>query len=99
MGFVGFFVFLALLSSSFKALNNVRKVVMKGDSENTQNKEIRFFADATFVSLAGFCVTGLFLSQTYSWFLYYLIGFSVALERIVIQKPQGTSAPRQESGG
>lgn len=97
-GFVGFGIFLLLIVSSFKALNRSKRKIMEGGKWKMEDgKEIGLLIDATFVSLAGFCVTGLFLSQGYSWFLYYLIGFSVVLERLAFRE-NGERPPVGEAG-
>jgi probable O-glycosylation ligase (exosortase A-associated) len=77
-GFGGLISFLALFFYSFKSLSALNKI----KSNSNELEEIKLFANATYVSLGGYGVTGIFLSQAYSWFLYYLFAFSVALHYI-----------------
>ena len=90
-GFPGLIVFLLMIGSAFKTLNKVKKNVREYGSQVEKKKspeggepvnlnEVVLLADATFVSLAGYCASGMFLSQGYNFILYYLIAFSVVLE-------------------
>jgi probable O-glycosylation ligase (exosortase A-associated) len=73
-GIFGFIIFICMIGSALFSLNKIKN--MEG------NKEIALLADATFLSLIGYCASGLFLAQAYNFVLYYLIGFSVALEKL-----------------
>lgn len=82
-GFPGLIIFLFMLGVTFKALNRVKKNILKeGRGAKGEGREIVLLADATYVSLVGYCASGFFLSQGYNFILYYLIAFSVVLERL-----------------
>ena len=53
------------------------------DDMSEKASEIRILADATYLSLFGYCAAGMFLSQANNFILYYLIAFSVVLEKFV----------------
>ncbi len=77
MGFIGLFVFLMMIFSSFKSLNIIKKQLSK--KTDVQSREILLLVEGTFLSLVGYCASGFFLSQGYNFLLYYLIAFSEVL--------------------
>ena len=80
-GFVGLFIFIFLIGSSFLSLNKVKQRILKDRTAIKEDKRgIELLIDATFLSLIGYCASGMFLSQAYNFVLYYLIGFSVVLK-------------------
>lgn len=82
-GFAGFAIFIFLIGSSLTSLNKVKKALLKDRAtKNEHAREMALLADATFLSLIGYCASGIFLSQAYNFVLYYLIGFSVVLKRL-----------------
>lgn len=83
-GFPGLIVFCLFIISGFKAFDRVKKKLLKNTSEKA--KEIRLLADATYLSLFGYCAAGMFLSQANNFVLYYLIAFSVVLEKFADQE-------------
>ncbi len=83
LGFFGLIVFMLLIIVSLKDLNRVKYVLIK--SKDKQSKEIAQLADVVFISLCGFIICALFLSQAYNWIFYYLIGFSVVLKELRIK--------------
>ena len=82
-GFVGFVIFIFMIGTSLISLNRTKKIILKeGDANKEKRREILLLADATFLSLIGYCASGIFLAQAYNFILYYLIGFSVVLKRL-----------------
>jgi probable O-glycosylation ligase (exosortase A-associated) len=82
-GFAGFAIFILMIGSSLTSLNRTKKNILKeGDTKKEERREILLLADATFLSLIGYCASGMFLAQSYNFVLYYLIGFSVVLKRL-----------------
>jgi probable O-glycosylation ligase (exosortase A-associated) len=82
-GFPGFIVFIGMIVSAFRSLSRLKKRAQEQKNTRAQeHAEIGLLADATFVSLAGYCASGMFLSQAYNFVLYYLIAFSVVLLRM-----------------
>ncbi|HSA30851.1 MAG TPA: O-antigen ligase family protein [Candidatus Omnitrophota bacterium] len=86
-GLPGLIIFLFMLGETFKGLNRTKRGMTEdGGWKIERNKEIVLLADATFVSLVGYCASGFFLSQGYNFVLYYLVAFSVVLEHISNQE-------------
>jgi len=79
-GAPGMLLFLLFIGSGFSALTRVRKRMIS--VQTPEGHEISLLSDALYISLFGFCAAGMFLSQAYNFALYYLIAFSVVLERI-----------------
>lgn len=71
-GILGFLTYALLIFFSFRELTKASK----------RNNEVSSFAQASWISLAGFTICSLFLSQAYNWILYYLIGFSVLVKQL-----------------
>ncbi|MEW5894156.1 MAG: O-antigen ligase family protein [Candidatus Omnitrophota bacterium] len=91
-GVPGLTVFIIMLVTAFRSLNNVkRKILLEGREGAGDRREIYLLADATFVSFVGYCASGIFLSQGYNFILYYLIAFSVILENFI--KSPGAPVP------
>ena len=83
MGFVGFFVFIFMIGYTFIALNRIKRRILKEiKTAKKAGRELVLLVDATFLSLIGYCASGMFLSQAYNFVLYYLIGFSVVIETL-----------------
>jgi len=81
MGFAGFVVFIILICCSLISLGKSRKNIYRdGRTIKKDKREIALLIDATFLSLVGYCASGMFLSQAYNFVLYYLFGFSVVLK-------------------
>ena len=95
-GFSGLFVFVMMIASAFRVLIRIKKrpssTVPIPPSRLGEMKEIGLLADATFVSLVGYCASGMFLSQAYNFVLYYLIAFAVVLENFT--KFPGAQVPQ-----
>lgn len=82
MGVAGLFIFVMLIVSALKAFQGIKNQVMMRLYTDEQIKEMIILANAGLVSLMSYCVAGIFLSQNYNFVLYYLIAFSVVLERL-----------------
>jgi len=102
MGFPGLIIFLTLIFSSLKAFYGIKKKIIGNTSLlSDQAHEIIVFSDAGFISLVSYCSAGMFLSQNYNFILYYLIAFSVVLERLATGyfeklREAETSAPQKK---
>jgi O-antigen ligase len=77
-GIPGFVLFLALLWTTVK---NMRRI-NRSPGEDPAVAELRQMARATSVSIYAFMLAGFFAHLAYDFYLYYLIGISVALQAI-----------------
>jgi probable O-glycosylation ligase (exosortase A-associated) len=80
IGIFGLLIFLLLLISALRNLNHTKRKLIRFKSKEASY--ISYLSDATFLSLIGFSICGLFLSQAYNWIFYYFIGFSVVLNEL-----------------
>src|SRR5581483_6976826 len=91
-GIPSFLIFLALLAMSISRVQRV-----KSDARGEDVKPIQMMARATLVSLLSFAFAGFFAHLAYDYYLYYLVGFSVVLQRIVYgsrnRKPSPAAQP------
>ncbi|MDZ7859289.1 MAG: O-antigen ligase family protein [Candidatus Krumholzibacteriota bacterium] len=71
LGLVGFFVWIALIYTSFKDLIRIEKT--------STDTNLILYSRITQVSLIGFLTSAFFLSQTYSPILYILFGITALL--------------------
>lgn len=81
-GILGFMVFCLFIVSALNSLNKSKRWLLKTSSFE-EREDLIFLSDSVFVSLIGYCAAGMFLSQNYNFLLYYLVGFSIVLERLV----------------
>lgn len=72
-GILGLILFITLIIFSMKELKKIDKI----NEEKTLS-----FAQATFISLVGYCFSAFFISQAYNWILYYFVSFSVVLKEL-----------------
>ena len=80
IGVFGLFVFISLILSSLKSLVRVNKYLR--NKECTEKDTFIMLSNSVYVSLISFCAAAMFLSQAYNWIFYYLIAFSVVVERL-----------------
>ncbi|MBN1154267.1 O-antigen ligase family protein [candidate division KSB1 bacterium] len=76
-GIIGLFAFVLVLFHGFKASLNAYRNALKHKSFEIMN-----YATGLKISLAGFVVAGMFLSQHFNKALWTLIGLCVAIEKI-----------------
>lgn len=76
-GFVGGFLYLAMLATVFVRLARLRTRVRRSGLDESWG----MLADANFAAIAAFCVGGMFLSFGYSPFLFFLLAMAAGLER------------------
>lgn len=77
-GLPGFVLFLVLL---WTTVTNMRRI-NRSPGEDPAVEELRQMARATSVSIYAFMLAGFFAHLAYDFYLYYLIGISVALQAI-----------------
>jgi len=80
-GVFGLLAFLLIIISTLKSLNRTKKSALKLQTKEAQ--DIVYFSSTTAVSMVGFVITVIFLSQAYNWILYYFVGFSVVLNELL----------------
>jgi len=80
-GFIGLYLFLvlvvAVIRSASKALHTIK------DNPDKFPPTILAIAEGNLIGLVGFCVAGSFLTQTFTWPLYILLAFTVAIGHFV----------------
>jgi len=77
-GIPGFVLFLSLLWVTVKNMRRIRN----SPGEKAAVKELRQMANATSASIYAFMISGFFAHLAYDFYLYYLIGISVALQAV-----------------
>jgi len=82
-GFLGLIVFIVLIVVTVKA---IRRVVRAFDADPATPPILRATAAAVLAGLAGFCIAGTFLTQSFTWPLYILIAITASLSQIVANK-------------
>jgi putative inorganic carbon (HCO3(-)) transporter len=75
IGIPGFIAFCAIFWAAWRHASRLAR-----QASRLKDKAVMGLADAHAASLVGFAVTGFFLSQGYSPYLYFVIGMIVALE-------------------
>ncbi len=75
-GFIGFGLFLWLTTAALSSVASSRRRLRKGG-----HPVARSAAEGLTAALAGFCVSGTFLTQGFTWPLYIMIGMAAALAR------------------
>jgi len=83
-GFIGLVVFLSmvigLLKSAHRSLHRLLSTPQRSHSVMIT------IAEGTLAGLVGFCVSGTFLTQGFTWPLYILLAFTVAIGQFVSQQ-------------
>jgi putative inorganic carbon (HCO3(-)) transporter len=82
-GFVGLGLFIALIVTTFTC---TRRTVRALHGQPDTPTILRASATAVFAGLAGFCVSGTFLTQAFNWPLYILIALSASLSQLVTKR-------------
>lgn len=77
-GIPGFVLFLTLL---WVTVRNMRRI-SKSPGEDSAVDELRQMASATSASFYAFMIAGFFAHLAYDFYLYYLVGISVALQAV-----------------
>jgi O-antigen ligase len=77
-GIFGLITFVALIFVAFRNLQRIQRDF----TEYEIHPEMVLLARGLEIALAGFCVSAFFLSQAYTWHIYYLMGLSGAMRRI-----------------
>jgi len=80
-GFTGLFVFMGMIFSLFRCSHaSLQKIL---ESPSRFPPVMASIAEGNLSGLAGFCVSGTFLTQGFTWPLYILLAFTVAIANFV----------------
>ncbi|HEY2850577.1 MAG TPA: O-antigen ligase family protein [Gemmatimonadaceae bacterium] len=79
-GFPGFALFLAILFYSYRTATRLARASLRRGSKARRRGEL---SQAHAAALAGYVVSGFFLSQAYAPYLYFVIGMIIGLDRTV----------------
>ena len=83
-GFVGLFAFLAMLIALIRSASaSLRQLTQR---EDRFPPVLNTVAEGILAGLVGFCVSGTFLTQGFTWPLYILLALTVALAHLVNQQ-------------
>jgi probable O-glycosylation ligase (exosortase A-associated) len=83
LGLVGTLLFAAMLHSIWRDIAAIRRLTLQRFDARTRPQPILAFADAIEASLVGFLVSSVFISTLYYPNFWVMMGFVVALRRIV----------------
>lgn len=78
MGMAAMVVYILFIITPFKRLREIERETLAADSRS----RLYYLAVGLQASLIGYMVSSFFLSVAYQWFIYYLVGYAVALRRI-----------------
>ena len=78
-GFVGFFLFLFMIYTMFMSVRNSLLVLDHNRGSPAYDPHISAIAAGTYAGLAGFCVSGTFLSQAFLWPVYIITAICISL--------------------
>jgi putative inorganic carbon (hco3(-)) transporter len=87
LGILGLFSYILLLISPLKALNKI-----ENNLEGTDDDWLFYLSIGLQASMVGYMISSFFASIAYTWFVYYLIGYMVALRRIYFIKQEKIEA-------
>lgn len=79
-GFLGFVLFVSLVAAT--ALSSVAAWRRLGGLRDPEADRLRDAMEAVIATLAGFCISGTFLTQAFTWPFYILLAFLVAGRRM-----------------
>jgi len=83
-GFIGLLVFLSMVFGLLKCANRSLQQLLAAPDRS--HPVMITIAEGTLAGLVGFCVSGTFLTQGFTWPLYILLAFTVAISHFVAQQ-------------
>lgn len=78
MGLPALAAYVLLLLTAFRRMRGVERAT----SERRKRERVYYLAVAMQASLAGYMVASFFASVAYLWYVYYLVGYALCLERL-----------------
>ncbi|MBN3560861.1 O-antigen ligase family protein [Aliamphritea spongicola] len=90
-GLLGFAVFIAIIIAVARISSRCRRYFAPGNGHTAQTYDPVLFACAQSVQagLAGFCVSGTFLTMGFTWPLYIMLALAVALSQYLHRQSSG----------
>jgi len=82
-GFLGFFVFIAMIVSTYRSAMRSTRACTPEATGAAYNPAAYGLAQAVLAGLSGFCVSGSFLTQGFTWPVYILLALAVATQGYV----------------
>lgn len=76
-GFVGLVIFVWMMIAVFRSLRQCTRTLANDAAEPI----VRATANGLFAAFVGFCVSGTFLTQGFTWPVYIILGLAVAVNR------------------
>ena len=80
-GFLGLAVFLFLVARTMRVALRSSAALARERAGAAYDPQLHTMAQAVFSGLIGFCISGTFLSQGYTWCFYILLALTVSIER------------------
>ena len=93
MGLPALVVYVLLIVTAYKSL---RRVERETGGEKRRGRDY-YLAIGLQASLVGYAVGSFFASVAYQWYLYYLVGYAVALSRIHAAKVEARGGQKAEN--
>ncbi len=87
IGFAAFLIYLAFLLTPFKGLRRIEQA----NSKAKRKPPIYYLAVGLQASLVAYMVVSFFASVAYLWYAYYLVAYSVCLQRITSAADEETT--------
>jgi O-antigen ligase len=78
-GFIGFFIFLACVYLAFKSIKRTIQHMESNIHFDSTNRIYLITSYGVYFGLIGYCISGTFLSQAYSWVFYTLFAITISL--------------------
>ena len=82
-GFLGFGVFVTMIGASFRSIIRATRACTPEARGERYDPAAYGMAQAVLAGLAGFCVSGTFLTQGFTWPVYILVSLGAAMQRFV----------------
>jgi len=96
MGFVGFFIYMALLANAFLARREIRRLVKQSAADLSWAGDL---ADMLAVSLLAFMVGGALVSIAYQEFMFMILMLLTVLKRQVVKEFALLASPQVKAAG
>jgi O-antigen ligase len=93
MGLAAMVIYMMLIISPLRRLGQIERETL-----STGRNRFYYLAVGLQASLAGYMVASFFAAVAYQWYLYYLVGYAIALERIYAMAKAGGSNSSATTG-
>ena len=96
LGFAALVVYALLILTTLKSL---RRVERETDGDGRRRPRLYYLSVGLQASLVGYIVSSCFASVAYHWYLYYLVGYSVAVSRMHAARAAAETKTAREAIG